>query len=56
MLKRLFKIIVFFILFIVIGFGALYYLYNEPLPTGESGPEADALAYRMLDALHYKNY
>ena len=41
---------------LAIGYGVLYYLYNEPLPTGESGPEADALAYRMLDALNYKNY
>ena len=56
MLKKLFNILIFLILFISIGFGLLYYVYNKPLPTGESGPEADALAYRMLDALHYKNY
>ena len=56
MLKKLFKILIFLILFVAIGFGVLYYLYNKPLPTGESGPEADALAYRMLDALHYKKF
>ena len=56
MLKKLFKILVFLMLFIAIGFGILYYLYDKPLPTGESGPEADALAYRMLDALSYKNF
>lgn len=56
MLKKLFKFIVFLVLLFAIGFGILYYLYNKPLPTGESGPEADALAYRMLDALHYKKF
>ncbi|WP_405414428.1 hypothetical protein [Maribacter sp. Asnod1-A12] len=56
MLKKLFKLLCILILLAIIGYGVLYYLYNEPLPTGESGPEADALAYRMFDALNYKNY
>jgi len=56
MLNKLFKILALLILLVTIGFGVLYYLYNKPLPTGELGPEADALAYRMLDALHYKNF
>lgn len=56
MLKKLFKLIGIVILLSVIGYGVLYYLYNEPVPTGESGPEADALAYRMFDALNYKNF
>ena len=56
MIKKLFKFIGLLALVLAIGYGVLYYLYNEPLPTGESGPEADALAYRMLDALNYKNY
>jgi len=56
MIKKLFKYIGFLILVAMLGFGVLYYLYNEPLPTGESGPEADALAYRMLEALDYKNF
>ena len=56
MIKKLFKFIGILALVLAIGYGVLYYLYNEPLPTGESGPEADALAYRMLDALNYKNY
>lgn len=54
MIKKLFKFIGLLALVLAIGYGVLYYLYNEPLPTGESGPEADALAYRMLDALNYK--
>ncbi|WP_036154782.1 hypothetical protein [Maribacter forsetii] len=56
MLKKLFKLLGILILLAIISYGVLYYLYNEPLPTGESGPEADALAYRMFDALNYKNY
>ena len=56
MLNKLFKYLGFLFLFGVLVFGVLYYFYNEPLPTGESGPEADALAYRMLDALHYSSY
>lgn len=56
MIKKLFKFIGILALVLAIGYGVLYYLYNEPLPTGESGPEADALAYIMLDALNYKNY
>ena len=56
MLKKLFKLLGILFLLAAIGYGILYYLYNEPLPTGESGPEADALAYRMFDALNYKNY
>lgn len=56
MIKKLFKFIAAIILILAIGYGVLYYLYNEPIPKGESGPEADALAYRMLGALNYKNY
>ncbi|MGB3145079.1 MAG: hypothetical protein WBB24_13320, partial [Maribacter sp.] len=56
MLKKIFKFIGVLLLLGIIAFGVAYYLYNEPLPTGESGPEADALANRMLEALNHKNY
>ena len=56
MLKKLFKFLGIVILLLIIAYGVLYYLYNKPIPTGESGPEADALAYRMLDALNYKDF
>ena len=55
-LKKIFKFFGILLLLGIIAFGVVYYLYNEPLPTGESGPEADALANRMLDALNYNNY
>lgn len=41
---------------IVIAFGILYAIYNEPLPEGRSGPEADALAQKMLTSLNYEQY
>lgn len=56
MLKKLIKFLGILTLIIIVGFGILYYVYNEPLPKGESGPEADALAYRMLDALNYEKF
>ena len=31
-------------------------LMNEALPEGKSGPEADALAHKMLKALHYEKF
>lgn len=56
MLNKLFKYIAVLIIVVLIGFGICYYLYNEPLPQGESGPEADALAFRMLDALDSEKF
>lgn len=56
MLKKLIKFFGILVLIGIIGFGLVYYLYNEPLPTGTPGPEADALAYRMLDALNYEKF
>lgn len=56
MINKIFKFIGIVLLVMLLVFGVLYYFYNEPLPTGESGPEADALAYRMLDALNNKAY
>lgn len=56
MINKIFKLIGIIFLIGLIAFGTFYYLYNESLPTGESGPEADGLAFRMLDALNSKNY
>jgi hypothetical protein len=39
-----------------VGFGILYMVYNEPLPEGKSGPEADALAHKMLRAVNNEAY
>lgn len=36
----------------VTAFGILYLIYNKPLPEGESGVAADALAEKMLKAIN----
>ena len=55
-MKRFFKISLrFFVgLFIlgVLGLGTLYILYHESLPEGKEGPEAEAMADRMLEAVN----
>lgn len=56
MLKKLLKIIGVIALVIVIAFGTLYAIYNESLPEGRSGPEADALAEKMLKSLNHEQY
>ncbi len=56
MLKKLLRILGIIVLVIVIAFGVIYAIYNEPLPEGRSGPEADALAQKMLTSLNYKQY
>ncbi|ASV32038.1 hypothetical protein [Maribacter cobaltidurans] len=56
MLKKLLRILGIIVLVIVIAFGTIYALYNEPLPEGRSGPEADALAQKMLNSLNYDQY
>lgn len=58
--KKILKIIVGVIIFLTLPsllfFGFLYFKYNEELPTGIQGEQADALAYKMLDALDYEAY
>ena len=59
-LKKILKIIVGIIIFITLPsllfFGFLYFKYNEPLPTGEEGQAADALAVKMLNVLNHDAY
>ena len=58
--KKIFKIItgiiVFFTLPSILFFGFIYFKYNEDIPTGTQGEAADALAYKMLEALDYKAF
>ncbi|KQC29024.1 hypothetical protein [Flagellimonas eckloniae] len=51
-MKRILKIIGFF----VMGFLLILWYIHEPLPQGTSGPQADQLAYKMLNALNYQKY
>ena len=55
-LKIITGVIIFFTLPSLLLFGFVYFKYNEELPTGISGTEADNLAYKMLDALNYNTY
>lgn len=58
--KRIFKIIAGIVIFLTLPsllfFGFVYFKYNEDLPTGTQGPEADALANKMLTALNHDAY
>ncbi|MCX7549909.1 hypothetical protein [Xanthomarina sp. F2636L] len=58
--KRILKIvvgvIVFFTLPTLLLYGFVYFKYNEELPIGTQGEQADALAIKMLDALNYEAY
>ncbi|GGK28393.1 hypothetical protein GCM10007962_23330 [Yeosuana aromativorans] len=58
--KKTFKIITGFIVFLtlpsILFFVFMFFKYNDDLPTGEQGQQADALAYNMLDALNYDAY
>lgn len=58
--KKIIKItagvIIFLTLPTMLFFGFLYYNYNEDLPTGIQGEQADVLAQNMLDALDYEAF
>jgi len=59
-IKKIFKIIVGLIVFITLPslllFGFLYFKYNEELPIGIKGVQADQLAHKMLKSLNYDAY
>ncbi|MGB5417805.1 hypothetical protein [Algibacter sp.] len=58
--KKILKIITGIIIFLTLPsllfFGFLYYKYNEELPKGIQGNQADAMAQKMLEALDYEAY
>ena len=55
--KKITKIVAGIIIFLTLPslllFGFVYFKYHEDLPHGNMGPEADALAQTMLEALDY---
>jgi hypothetical protein len=55
-LKIITGVIVFFTLPSLVFLGFLYFKYNEDLPYGKQGAEAEILAVKMLDALNYNAY
>lgn len=52
MIKKFIKILLVLLILIVVSAIAIYSIYNEPLPTGKSGPQADALAQKMLKSIN----
>ncbi len=56
MLKKILKILLALIVLLAITFGIGYAIYNEPLPVGSIGPEADALAVKMQKSLNYRSF
>ena len=58
--KKILKITVVVIVFITLPsllfFGYLFFKYDEGLPHGDQGVEAEILAVKMLDALNYEAY
>lgn len=58
--KKILKItvgaIIFFTLPTLLLFGFLYFKYDENLPTGVEGAQADQLAIKMLESLDYESY
>ena len=55
-MKKILKILGLILLVGIVAIGILYAVYNESIPEGKSGPEADALAEKMLKAINYETY
>jgi hypothetical protein len=56
LLRPVLKILLGLFLFIFLGLTVVYMMYDQPLPKGTSGGEADAFANRMLDRLNVNAY
>lgn len=56
LIRKLLRIIGALLVIALIGFFALYLVYNEPLPESQKGPEAEALANKMLKSINYETY
>ena len=54
--RKIVRVILGFLLLLVIAGGVLYLVYNETLPEGKSGEQADAVALKMLKAVNYEAY
>lgn len=50
--KWILRIVVGLILLVIVAFAVLYFMYNEPLPKGKMGAEAEQLAEKMAEAIN----
>jgi len=55
-MKKTIKYTTLLFLLLVAVFAIFYFTYNEPLPKGEQGKQADELASKMLKELAYEAY
>jgi hypothetical protein len=56
MKKRILRILLILLVILGLGVGSLFLYYNNPLPKIEESPEANALAIKMLSAIHIDDY
>lgn len=56
LLKKLSKILGAIVLLTILSLGILYFIYNKPLPQGTESSKADALAHKMMKAIHADAY
>lgn len=55
-IKIIFAVVIFLTLPSMLFFGFVYFKYNEDIPTGIKGEQADMLALKMLDALNHEAF
>ncbi len=51
-MKRFYKILLYVLLFLTIALLVVYFIFNKPLPKGEKGEKARALAAKMQTAIN----
>lgn len=56
MLRKIGKVVGIILAILIFSFIAIYAIYNEKLPEGRPGADADALAEKMLATLNYEKY
>lgn len=55
-MKKIFKILGILVLTLILFIIGVYFVNNEPLPQGKTGPEAEKLAQKMLKAIDHEAY
>jgi hypothetical protein len=56
MIRKILKVLGIIIALLLIAFITIYAVYNEKLPEGRPGSDADALAQKMLSTLNYDKF
>jgi hypothetical protein len=56
MVRKILKILGILVVVVLVAFITIYAVYNEKLPEGRPGSDADALAQKMLSTLNYDKF